>query len=447
VSAVLRYHRATNVAAYGTDEDEARMVDARPSPFKDYGDAERLPLEASLAGPLLQDAAGIVRSQPRRDYGGGTIHWRAYSSAGALYPIEAYIAAADGLFAFDVMTPALVALRGDDARHAVADAAAEPELADAGAIVVLTGIHERTGWKYLERGYRHVWWDAGTMLANLLGLAAADGLEPRLYIGFADREVNEILGADGQHEYALALLALGKAGTVPERGLSHSPDRPKHAFWDCSPLAGTVPPYTLAEAAHEASSFDAEDEVREWRTPESASEPKLDRDVLVDAIRRRRSVRRYAQAPLPADGLRELLTWSEAPIPADAPSVVRQVVTVAAVEGLEPGIYDAELRLLAARDEQDLRSAVGFAAMEQEHPRDAAVNVFQVGDIDAIVERLGPRGYRWAQLEAGIRAGRLQVGAFMYGWGAAASTFFDDEVSKLLDTQDSPLLMVAIGPR
>jgi nitroreductase len=169
--------------------------------------------------------------------------------------------------------------------------------------------------------------------------------------------------------------------------------------------------------------------------------------VLVDAIRRRRSVRRYAQAPLPADGLRELLTWSEAPIPADAPSVVRQVVTVAAVEGLEPGIYDAELRLLAARDEQDLRSAVGFAAMEQEHPRDAAVNVFQVGDIDPIVERLGPRGYRWAQLEAGIRAGRLQVGAFMYGWGAAASTFFDDEVSKLLDTQDSPLLMVAIGPR
>ena len=42
--------------------------------------------------------------------------------------------------------------------------------------VVLTGIHARTGWKYMERGYRHVWWDAGTMLANLLALAAADGL-------------------------------------------------------------------------------------------------------------------------------------------------------------------------------------------------------------------------------------------------------------------------------
>jgi SagB-type dehydrogenase family enzyme len=447
VSAVLDYHRATNVAAYGTDEDEARMVDTRPSPFKDYGDAERLPLEGSLAGPLLQDAAGIVRSQSRRDYGGGTIHWRAYSSAGALYPIETYVAAADGLFAFDVMTPALVPLRRHDARQAIAEAAAEPELRDAGAVVVVTGLHGRTGWKYLERGYRHVWWDAGTLLANLLALAAAVGLEPRLYAGFVDREVNELLGANGTDEYALALVALGEvAGTLPERGPSHSPDQPKHAFLD-SPLPGTVPPYPLAAAAHEASSFTDADEVREWRTPTAASEPKLDRDALADAIRRRRSVRRYAQAPLPADELRKLLSWSEAPIPADAPSVGRQVVTVAAVDGLEPGIYDAELRLLAPRDEQELRSALGFAAMEQEHPRDAAVNVFQVGDIDSIVARLGPRGYRWAQLEAGIRAGRLQVGAFIRGWGAAASTFFDDEVSKLLDTSDSPLLMVAIGVR
>jgi SagB-type dehydrogenase family enzyme len=444
VSAVLDYHRATNVAAYGTDEDEERMVDARPSPFRDYGDAERLPLEASVAGPLLQEAAGIVRSQKRRDYGGGTIHWRAYSSAGALYPIDAYVASADGLFAFDVLTPALVALRRDDVRHVIAAAAAEPELADAGAVVVVTGIHKRTGWKYLERGYRHVWWDAGTMLANLLALAAADGLAPRLYAGFVDREVNDVLGADGEHEYALALLSL--AGTGHARGLSQKASFDRTGHRD-SPRSGTVPRYPLAEAAHEASSFADVGKVREWRESAAASEQKLDRDSLAEAIRRRRSVRRYAQAPLPVGALRELLGWSEAPIPADTPSVVRQAVTVAAVEGLEPGIYDAELKLVASRNEQELRTAVGFAAMEQEHPRDAPVNVFQLGNLDTIVARLGPRGYRWAQLEAGIRAGRLQVGAFMRGWGAAASTFFDGEVSALLDTSDSPLLMVAIGPR
>ena len=88
MSASLDYHRATNVAAGGTDEDEVRTIETRPSLFKDYGDAERLPLEMSIAGPLLQDGAGIVRSQERRDYGGGTIHWRAYSSAGSIRRIS-----------------------------------------------------------------------------------------------------------------------------------------------------------------------------------------------------------------------------------------------------------------------------------------------------------------------------------------------------------------------
>ena len=183
VSAALRYHRATDVRAGGTDEDEQRLVGDRPPPFKDYGDAERLPLDVSVAGPLLQDGAGIVRSQKGRDYGGGTIHWRAYSSAGGLFPVEAYVAARDGLYSFDALTPGFVRVEDGDARAVVAAAAG----ADAETFLVLTGLHARTGWKYLERGYRHVWWDAGTMLANLLALAAARGLEPRLYTAFRRR--------------------------------------------------------------------------------------------------------------------------------------------------------------------------------------------------------------------------------------------------------------------
>jgi nitroreductase len=202
--------------------------------------------------------------------------------------------------------------------------------------------------------------------------------------------------------------------------------------------------YPQAEAAHAAGELT---EVRGWRAEAVGEERRLDRGRLVDAMRRRTSIRSYSQQPLPRDELASLLEWSEAPIPADVPRVVRQVVTVANVEGLEPGIYDSELNLLQAREEGELRKAVGSAAMEQDHPRDAALNVFQLADVEAVVERLGDRGYRWAQLEAGIRAGRLQIGAFMRGWGAAASTFYDEEVSSLLDTDESPLLMVAIGPR
>jgi SagB-type dehydrogenase family enzyme len=430
-SAALEYHEATNVAAGGTNEDEERFVGARPPPFKDYGDPERLPLDTSVAGPLLQRGAGIVRSQDRRDYGGGTIHWRAYSSAGALYPVEAYVAVRGGLFSFDALERSLVRV-GADVRAAVAQAAAEPALASAEAIVVLTGIHARTGWKYLERGYRHVWWDAGTMLANLLALAAADGLRPRLYTAFVDRELNTVLGIDGVHEYALALLALGEA---PAASSAHAPPAvvPREAGRQ----------FERAERLHRASSLEDASAVLAWRSGQPVEEPRLDAHALDQAIRRRRSIRAYAREPLALAQLAELLEWSEAPIPADALTVVRQLVTVASVGGLAPGIYDAELRLLRAVDQDELRDRAGFAAMEQEHPRDAAVNVFQLASVDS----LDDRGYRWAQLEAGIRAGRLQVGAFMRGWGAAASTFYDDEVSQLLETDEAPMLMVSIGPR
>ena len=205
--------------------------------------------------------------------------------------------------------------------------------------------------------------------------------------------------------------------------------------------------YPLAEAAHAAGELADTEAVRAWRVEAEGGEPRFDGAALREAIRGRRSVRTYAPKPLPRAELEELLAWSEAPIPADAPRVVRQLVTVAAVDGLEPGVYDAGLNLLDRRDEDELRQAAGFAAMEQDHPRDAAINVFQLADVDGVVERLGDRGYRCAQLEAGIRAGRVQIGAFMRGWGAAASTFFDDEVSRLLGMSEPPMLMVAVGLR
>jgi SagB-type dehydrogenase family enzyme len=437
VSAALEYHRATNYPP-GAWEDDAetakRYVGERPAIFKEYGDAERLPLDQRPAGSLLRDGARVVRSTAEADYGGGTIYWRAYSSAGALYPIEAYVAGPDGLYSFDPLTPGLVALRDGDARADVAAAVG----AEADTFVILTGIHARTGWKYLERGYRHVWWDAGTMFANLLALAAAEGLAPRLYLGFVDRDLNAAVGADGIGEQALAVLALTHEGTgtqasrLSNRLLLSRPEGIR---------------YPLAEAAHEAGSLDSLEAVRAWRAEPQGEEPALGRDELAEAMRRRGSVRKYAETPLPHEELEALLAWSEAPIPADVPRVVRQAVTVASVEGLEPGVYDAKLTLVRSHGEQELRERAWFVAMEQEHPKLAAVNVFQLADLDDVVGRLGDRGYRWAQLEAGIRAGRLQVGAVMRGWGAAASTFYDDEVSRLLETGDSPLLMVAVGPR
>src|SRR5204863_4116423 len=104
------------------------------------------------------------------------------------------------------------------------------------------------------------------------------------------------------------------------------------------------------------------DAVRHWRVSVDGDEPLLDRVELARAIRRRRSVRDYSEQPLPKRATAELLAWAEAPIPADAPRVVQQRLTVAAIEGLVPGVYDASLELIQARDVNELRERASFVA-------------------------------------------------------------------------------------
>ena len=71
--------------------------------------------------------------------------------------------------------------------------------------LIVTGVPWRTAWRYAERGFRHLYWDAGTMLAQTLALAP----EGRLITRFPDARVSELVGADGTHEFPLALVALG----------------------------------------------------------------------------------------------------------------------------------------------------------------------------------------------------------------------------------------------
>ena len=52
---------------------------------------------------------------------------------------------------------------------------------------------------------------------------------------------------------------------------------------------------------------------------------------------------------------------------------------------------------------------------------------------------LGARGYRAAQLEAGIVAGRLALNAFALGGGATGLTFYDGLVSRYFRSEAAPL--------
>lgn len=397
--------------------------DNRPHPFKEYRGLAPQPAPAGLER-LLRLGAGVVRT--RREPGGLEYHFRTYSSAGALYPVEIYAATPDGLFHFHPGELALRRLRGEDVRGA---------LADGEVVLVLTGILWRTAWKYGARGYRHLWWDAGTMLANLLALAP----EARVLTGFVDDEVNRLVAADGEREAALCLLALGREEPP-------APPAVEELRLDIEPLSRVEREYPLASELHRAACLQSPDAVRRWRElePERATESWP--APLEPLLRRRGSLRDFSPEPVAAEELGRILARALDPIPADVGPSTELYGVVNAVEGLPAGAYRFEppdgFQLLRAGD---FRLQAGYLALEQPLGALAAATLFFMADLEAVLDRLGDRGYRWAQLEAGIRTGRVYLAGVAAGLGATASTFYDDDVSRFFDVGRSPLLCVALG--
>jgi SagB-type dehydrogenase family enzyme len=131
-------------------------------------------------------------------------------------------------------------------------------------------------------------------------------------------------------------------------------------------------------------------------------------------------------------------------------SLIDLYLIVHAVDGLAPGAYhyrrsEHSLELLR---EGSFRREAGRLGLGQELPADAAVNVYSLANLPALLARFGNRGYRAAQLEGGITGGRLYLAAYAQRFGASGLTFFDDEVTDFFSPHaagKSVMFLVALG--
>ena len=110
------------------------------------------------------------------------------------------------------------------------------------------------------------------------------------------------------------------------------------------------------------------------------------------------------------------------------------------MEGLQPGLYrwpslSEPVRLGNLRDE------LFFVCLDQELGRDASFVVVAAVDLD----RLDDRGYREAQLDAGLVEGRLHLAAYALGIGASGMTFLDSEIPRLLGQPLAGLIFTCVG--
>ena len=89
----------------------------------------------------------------------------------------------------------------------------------------------------------------------------------------------------------------------------------------------------------------------------------------------------------------------------------------------------------------NLREVMLRACWDQDLGRDAAFVVMGAIDLDQVDDR----GYREAQLDAGLVEGRLHIAAYALGIGASGMTFLDSEIEPLLGDGLAGLLFTCVG--
>lgn len=184
---------------------QAALAVALPEPRRDSG----VSLERTLAerrtvrefGPvalrlaelaqLAWAAQGVIAPSGRRTT----------PSAGALYPLEVYILAANvqdlapGVYRYQPSLHRLAAVAEGDRRGELAEAAwGQRWIAQAPVILVIAAVERRTTGKYGQRGVRYAHMEAGHAAQNALLQAAALDLDAALVGAFTDSEVQAVLG-------------------------------------------------------------------------------------------------------------------------------------------------------------------------------------------------------------------------------------------------------------
>jgi hypothetical protein len=253
--------------------------------------------------------------------------------------------------------------------------------------------------------------------------AASAGLGPRLRTLFNDAAVSQLVGADGIHEFPLALLSFGDGvPAVTPTGTA---------------TAGELPPVELGVCTQAQRAGDRDELGPPW--PDGSALTEVPPSDPLDAVILRRGSQRLMDRSktLP----RASLEW---PLAAALRGIdVPHWVGVSAVDDVPTGIHlwpdvTSPVRPLT---EQAVRDELFAAALEQGLAGDASFVAMSGVPLDD----LDDHAYREAQLLAGLAEGRLHLMAYALGAAASGMTFRDSDLAHLLGSDVAGLLWTCVG--
>ena len=495
-SSALTYHEATKHSEVSIGASAHYLDwDSKPALFKEYKNLPSIALPRDFSRPevnsikaiknqandigakqvdigvlseLLFFSAGLTR---KVRFGKEIYYMRAASATGALYPIELYVISGRipgleaGVYHFNPLHFSLIKLREGDYRTSLDDAGSADSLS-APFTLAFTSLAWRNAWKYEARSYRHWFWDSGVIVANLLATSNSAGIATEAILGFVDSEIDELLGLEAKKEATVALAVVG-TDPHPKALRLHQPI-PSLAI-ESNPLSSEEVDYPIIWETNEASQLRSKSETEAWvkslrlskgtipttspafplRAWEEDLSPPLDEVILI-----RGSARKFAREPISFDRLSTILQTSATKIPLDFlpdnETLIDFYLIANDVQGLPPGSYFYNVNTNSVEQLKVLknRSMSGYLCLGQQLFSDASVVFFLMTNLNSVLKSLGNRGYRAAQFEAGVRAGKIYLSSYAVGIGASGSTFFDDAVTEFFTPHaiaKSPMIAVGVG--
>lgn len=425
-----------------------------PRPDQQPIDPETLSEFVGALSRILYFTSGVTGIQQDADE---TCLFRAAPSAGALYPTDITLALRgirgldDGLYAYSVPHHQLVSvIEGDFLPEISRTFWDHPSFDGIHVVVLLSGVWQRSRWRYHARAYRRILLDTGHVLGNLVHAAQQEGLQAIPLAGFEDAALQKLLFLDSEQEGVLVGVPLGRSDDVgASDGLTAAVKRSARS---------TAPPDLELDpiiALHETSAMSHDAQVSLPPDPPMWAEGREGTTVvpLVETLSdispdfpgivvRRRSTRQFTGAAVDRRDLDRVLDFAHRYA---SPGPVRYLsarpaldihLVVNRVRGLEQGVWryipdEHQLLLVRAQDE---RRRVHGACLGQELARDAACLLVYSADLPTAVEVWGDRAYRYLHLDAGFLGQQLNLACVHQGLGVSGiAGFFDDAWNDILE--------------
>lgn len=401
-------------------------------------------------------------------HGSGDFYFRSVPSAGALYPVELYVATEDveglddGLYHFSAGWHGLHVLKkgriGRLARPFV-----RPEEERLPAITFFfTCILFRTCWKYRTRGYRYCLLDAGHVLENAALALKSMKLECTCSHQFDDQKLNALLSLDEDKEVCLSVSQV-LSGRETHRKALPEPEKPPGSVPHVGRKSHNESAYPAVLEIHRAGTSPAPEGEKTVLSMSNALGPVVVHPKSIvspdplpgelgykDVVFSRRSRRNFIRAPMKRDHLMGLMGSLCVSARENPRLPVGVGLLIHHVDFEAPGFYLLNLsrREFGIAVAGSLTEKMAHVCLDQAWLAHAAVHFVFMANLTVLDRAFGVRGYRYAMLEAGRMGERLYLAATALGYGCCGiGAFYDQEARQHLELNtDSRLLyLVAVG--